>query len=128
MDFKLFSRSEFIKLSSGPINPYFFSCLKDGKMIYGRDFRKEIALKPSALLDNLDRCFQMIDDVIELIEKKKMFPIICYFLYSCLRTFYHIDSIIDENHTSLDLERLGKKIFNSLWRRVKKTAYEVDKR
>jgi len=128
LDIKLFSREEFIKLSNGPMNPFLFSCLKDGKIIYGKDFSKEIVLKPSVLLDNIDSCFQMIDEAIDLIKKKKMFPIICYFLYSCLRTFYHIDRIIDESRTSLDFERMGKKIFNSLWKKVKRTAYEVDKR
>ena len=88
LDCKIYTEKEFLIAKNGGENFFLWSCMQSGKILHGRDIRKEVKLNTNGVKESLWNCISELEHALIKLESSSEFTGCCYQLYESLSTFY----------------------------------------
>ncbi|NHI84153.1 MAG: hypothetical protein EAX81_07620 [Candidatus Thorarchaeota archaeon] len=94
LDCKVYTEDEFTRARSGSENRFIWTCMKQGKVVYGMDIIDTVQLKPDQTRDSYWEHIQNVENAILDLDNGIHFTGSCYHLYDALATTYFIEAFI----------------------------------
>ena len=91
LDCKVYTRDELHAPKSAPERFFIWTCLRKGRVLYGKDIIEDIKLCPQIALDSLWGCIQNTQDACDALHIGVKFTGACYHLYSALATAFFVE-------------------------------------
>lgn len=94
VDCKVYTESEFSGARTGLENRFLWTCLSNGKVLFGEDITKTIQLAPHCVSESYWQCVQSVNDACTHLGAGVQYTGSCFFLYDSLSTTYFVDRFI----------------------------------
>lgn len=94
IDCKVYTKSEFSSARTGLENRFLWTCLSNGKVLFGEDITKSIQLSLQYVCELYWKHIQDVENVCRNLEAGVQYTGSCYSLYDALSTTYFIDRYI----------------------------------
>ncbi|MHA2025651.1 MAG: nucleotidyltransferase domain-containing protein [Candidatus Thorarchaeota archaeon] len=103
IDCKVYTELEFSSVKSGPENRFLWTCLSNGKVLFGEDITETVCLISQQVCESYWKHIQNMEDVCRNLDANVKYTGSCYFIYDALSTTYFVDRFIlypTEVHTN----------------------------
>ena len=94
LDCKVYTEEEFREAKAGIDNRFIWTCMKNGKLLFGEDVTKSVRLLPKRVVEEYWDCVQSVEQAYSNLESYTQFTGSCFHLYRALSITYFLDSFI----------------------------------
>jgi predicted nucleotidyltransferase len=94
LDCKVYTEEEFGRAKSGHENRFLWTCLIDGKVVWGKDISKEVQLNPKLVSDSYWQHIRGVEEACSNLQSGVRYTSSAYHLYDALNTTYFVEKFI----------------------------------
>jgi hypothetical protein len=94
LDCKVYTEGEFREAKAGIDNRFLWTCMKNGKLLFGEDLTKSVRLLPKRVVEEYWDCVQSAEQACSNLESYVQFTGSCFHLYRALSITYFLDAFI----------------------------------
>lgn len=129
IDCKVYTKAEFLRAKTGPENRFLWTCLTNGRVLFGEDITQDVLLNPRLVSESYWQCVQNVEDAARNLEAGIQYTGSCFFLYDAFSTTYFIGRFIFHSiGEDITKEDFIKPQLREEFSRVRKQYYWISRR
>lgn len=94
IDCKVYTESEFSRARAGLDNRFLWTCLSNGKVLFGQDITKTVQLIPQRVSESYWKHIQDVEEGLRNLDVGVQYTGSCYSIYDALSTTYFVERFI----------------------------------
>jgi hypothetical protein len=126
IDCKVYTESEFSSIRTGRENRFLWTCVSNGKVLFGEDITETIQLVPQRVSESYWTHVQSVEDACRNLDAGVQYTGSCHSLYDALSTSYFVDRFIFQSiKDGMNKEEFIKSHLRNEFSRVRERYYWI---